>query len=144
MKNTVKILAVAFMAVLVAAGCGSKEEKPAASAGKSVVGQWHLQDYTLKSVLIGSETVDVWLSLAKGGSFTLWQMLGEGRYRVYQGTWKLSRGVLSGTYSDGNAWGASYKVTQDGDRMELEAVGTNEVTAYVRASIPDEVKEFAY
>lgn len=131
MKRILYMLAA--LALLMATGC-KKDEKPVDYKGL-LPGEWHCA-----AVEFGA---DVYACFEADGDFDLYQMLGEGRYRHYTGNWSIKGDILSGTYSDGAAWGSSYKMSFNGnDSMTLTAQnGSEEVVIYSRESIPSEVKE---
>ena len=131
MKRILYMLAA--LALLMTTGC-KKEEKPVDYKGL-LPGEWHCA-----AVELGA---DVYVSFEKDGDFDLYQMLGEGRYRHYTGSWSIEGDVLSGTYADGSAWGSSYKMSFSGkDSMTLTAQnGSEEVVTYSREPIPSEVKD---
>lgn len=123
----------AALALLMTTGC-KKDEKPVDYKGL-LPGEWHCA-----AVEFGA---DVYVSFEKDGDFDLYQMLGQGRYRHYTGSWSIEGDILSGTYSDGTAWGSSYKMSFSGkDSMVLTAQnGSEEAMTYSRESIPSEVKD---
>ena len=84
-----------------ATGC-KKDEKTVDYKGL-LPGEWHCT-----AVEFGA---DVYASFEEDGDFDLYQMLGEGRYRHYTGSWSIKGDILSGTYSDGAVWGSSYKMS---------------------------------
>ena len=131
MKRILYMLAA--LALLMTTGC-KKDEKPVDYKGM-LPGEWHCA-----AVEFGA---DVYVSFEEDGDFDLYQMLGEGRYRHYTGSWSIEGDILSGTYADGSAWGSSYKMSFSGnDSMTLTAQnGSEEVVTYSRESIPSEVKE---
>lgn len=131
MKKILYMLAA--LALLVTTGC-KKDEKPVDYKGM-LPGEWHCA-----ATEFGA---DIYVGFDENGAFDLYQMLGEGRYRHYTGNWSIKGEVLSGTYSDGTAWGSSYKMNFDGnDSMTLTAQnGSEEALIYSRESIPSEVKD---
>lgn len=145
MKNLI-LRIFATLALLCAFSACSKEENGSENNGSEskksagVVGEWVLSSYQTKSISIGSESVDIYLSFGEN-DFELYQKVGTGRYRKYTGTYTLLKGVLSGRYSDGRDWGSSYEATVSGDTMTLKA-GT-ETSVYRKSSIPPSVKEEA-
>lgn len=135
MKKILTILA-AMTAMLLATSCGEKEKKPL-----DITGEWALQSIATKAVQIGSVKVDVYISFAQDGSFELYQKVGEGRYRRFDGNWSLLEDQLSGTYSDGKAWGSTYTVSMDADRLiMLSSSATPEESVYTKTTIPSDVK----
>ena len=137
-----KLLILAAVLLPLLAGCG----KPDDGKGQKVevTGVWELSAIATK-VTIGTETVSVYLDFAAGGTFTLYQKIGDGRYMVFKGSWKLSEDDhLSGTYEDGKAWGP-YEATVSGSTMTLVSAGGKEVDSYKKiASIPETVTSNTY
>ena len=140
MKKVLYYMILAVATVLVA-GCKKDKEGETTPA---CVGEWHLTNIAVKSVTYAGQTVDVYLSLQDGGSFELYQMVGQGRFRRYTGTWKLDGTVLSGTYTSKKPWGSSYQVSVEGNTLKLTSSTSGEVDTYEKATIPASVKEEAY
>lgn len=133
-----KRIAIILSFVLLLCGCkGDKKSGPV-----DITGEWRLSDLTLtKSVQIGSEDVDIYISFAEGKTFELWQLLGAGRYEYFSGTWELSGETLTGKYSDGSPLGNIYKVSVDGDILTMEATqNSSDIYIYSRTTIPDDIK----
>lgn len=128
------IAALAALVAFTACG-GSKEEKPL-----DITGEWNLVNVQTRSATFGDQTVDVYISFSGDRSFTIYQMIGTGRYRRYSGTWLLSGTALTGQYSDGSHWGSSYEVelSSAGSRLTLTS-DSGEVDTYQKASIPADV-----
>jgi hypothetical protein len=50
----------------------------------------------------------------------------------------FNSGIISGEYTDGVAWAASYYVTVDGDTMTwTNTTDSGEVSVYTRCTLPD-------
>lgn len=127
MKKTV---IAALLAVLALAGCKkNKTEKPL-----DITGTWNLTGIETKAVQIGDETVDVYVEFVSDNTFNLYQMIGQGRYVQYDGTWALDGTTLTGAYTDGTAWGSSYEVSVADGTLVLSCDG--EVYTYTAAEIP--------
>lgn len=106
----------------------------------NIAGDWQLTRVELKAVDYGGESVDVYLRFDAAKTFSMYQKLGEGRYRVYNGSWSLSKKILSGSYSDGKAWGATYEIALDGNTLTLTSQTDHpEKDTYTRCTIPEEV-----
>lgn len=107
----------------------------------AISGEWQLCGVETKVAEIGGVIVDVYLKFAGDGSFELYQMVGQGRFRYRSGSYSLSGSELSGKYSDGTAWSASYEVSLDGDSLRLSSIGSPlvETDSYVRCQIPQSV-----
>lgn len=118
--------------------CGCREKV----SHMDITGEWRLTDMALtKSVQIGDEEVDIYISFSADSTFAMWQFLGAGRYAPYAGKWSLSEDILSGTYDDGYSWGNVYKVSLEDDTLTLEATqNSSDTYVYSRTAIPDELK----
>ena len=132
-----------ILALAAASVACQKPDDPVKQA-TDVSGVWELTNVSTKAS-VGSVQVSVYLDLVAGGSFTLYQKIGDGRYTVFKGGWKLSEDDrLSGTYEDGKAWGP-YEATVSGSSMTLVSAGGKEVDTYKKiASIPDSVTSNTY
>ncbi|MBR5385291.1 MAG: lipocalin family protein [Bacteroidales bacterium] len=133
----------AAVAALLLVSCGGKDDPAKKASG--ITGDWNLVGIEVKSATLGSETVDVYLSFASDNTFTMYQMVGTGRYRLYTGTYSYSGGDLSGKYADGTSWATSYTVefNDDGSVMYLTGASGQERDTYRKASIPASVTENA-
>lgn len=129
------------MGLLSFAACNKDQSSNSAA---SVVGEWQLSKIDVKSVSYAGQTVEVYLSLQKEGGFELYQMVGQGRFRKFTGSWKLEGKTLSGTYASNKAWGSTYTVSSSGDNLVLTSDVSGEVNTYQKATIPASVKEEAY
>ncbi|MGM9742079.1 MAG: S8 family serine peptidase [Candidatus Cryptobacteroides sp.] len=127
MKRAIKII----ITLILSAGIISctKEEK----VNDPVAGSWHLMTVTN----IDISEIDVYLSFEQG-NFTLFQKMGEGRYRKYDGTYFIEGNVLHGSYSGGEKFGSDYRVQRDKDRLTLTS-DSGESSIYTLSQIPDEV-----
>lgn len=128
------------MAAVICTLCSCSGSKSEASL--DIVGEWRLSDVSTKVAVIGEENVDVYLSFSKDKKFTMYQMVGQGRYRCSRGTWGLGGDMLNGVYDDGTAWGSSYEVSLSSDKAQLVlvSVGTiRESDTYIRTDIPQGV-----
>lgn len=115
------IIIITAVLSLLFSGCRKDKE-----AGKlSITGRWELSDIMTKAAQIGGQTVEVFLTFNADGTFSMEQMLGQGRFHEYDGTWNLSGTTLSGKYSDGNAWGAVYTVSVEDDSLYMTAQNDN-------------------
>ena len=110
---------------------------------EKIIGEWQLKSIATKATL-GGQTVEVYLSFETGGTFTLYQMLGQGRYHSYKGTWALADGILTGTYSTGKAWGSTYTVDITDSTLTLTSSIGGEVDTYAKTTIPENIKKEAY
>ena len=107
-----------------------------------ITGEWRLTDLELtKSVQIGNEEVDVYISYSVDNTFEMWQFLGAGRYEYFSGTWALTEDILTGKYTDGTNLGNVYKVTCEADILTMTAtVNSSDIYTYSRTTIPESIK----
>lgn len=133
MKSRVLILVAALLSALVSFSSCKKEEKTL-----DVKGEWELTEVKMatKSALVGAETVTVYLNLAEDGSFAMYQMVGDGRFVTFSGSWKLAGSTLSGTYADGTSWASSYEVSVDKSTLTMTTEDGLDVFVYKACTIP--------
>ncbi len=132
------IVALAALVALTACG-GGKDDMPV-----DITGEWNLVNVQTKAATLGGQTVDVYISFSGDKSFTMYQMIGTGRYRKYSGTWALSGTTLTGKYSDGKQWGSSYEVELASSNSQLTLTSeSGEVDTYKKSSIPADVADTA-
>ena len=153
-----KLFALAAVLLTIAA-CGGKDNpdtpSPTPGGGGSgggastttkvdVTGSWELIGVETK-VSVGSVNVSVYITFDSGGSFTLYQKIGEGRYSVFTGTYTMSSdNKLSGKYSNNAAWGP-YTAALSGGKLTLTSAGGKEVDTYTKiSSIPAAVSGNTY
>lgn len=106
---------------------------------EKLVGDWHCTST--------STDAEIYVTFTPEKTFVLYQQIGEGAFRVYNGTYVLSAGtgegagyVLSGKYNDGTPWGTSYELkSEDGNRFTLTGEGITETYDRVESGIPAEV-----
>lgn len=135
-------LCIPCVCVALLSSCG---KEPTADSGlKGLEGEWKLESFA--DVPAADEEMDVYVKFEKG-RFELFQKLGGGHYSKYDGTYSVSGSVLSGKYSDGVAFGSTYRVEIEGDAMTMHSqtstASAAEVCVYVRSSIPDSVRKDA-
>ena len=140
MMRRIYMFAAVALLCLVTAACPDKPVEEVTD----IRGEWQLSQISTKAS-IGNETVDVYINFKDGGSFELYQMLGTGRYRKFNGSWTLNNKVLSGTYEGGSPWGSTYTVeVNDGNtQMTLTSEDGTETHSYRKQSIPASVKDNA-
>ena len=95
---------------------GCKKEKPVVL---DITGTWELMDITTKAAQIGEAAIEVEITFNADKTFSLSQMLGQGRPVNYAGTWLLEGTKLSGKYSDGKSWGTTYQVVVEGSVLTM-------------------------
>ena len=132
------IIAIFSLTMLMSCG-GGKEEKLL-----DITGEWNLVNVQTKAATLGGQTVDVYISFSSDKSFTMYQMLGTGRYHKYSGTYILDGTTLSEKYSDGKQWGSAYEVELSSSDTQLTLTSTSgEVDTYKKTSIPSDVTDAA-
>ncbi|MBQ3245970.1 MAG: lipocalin family protein [Bacteroidales bacterium] len=126
MRNIIYVI----LAVLTMAGC-KKESKPL-----DITGTWELVDIKTRAAQLGDQTMEVFITFKSDDTYIVSQKIGQGRYHEYSGKWKLAGTTLSGDYSDGSKWGATYDVSVTDDQMTLTPQLDNaESYMYVRISM---------
>jgi uncharacterized protein (TIGR03066 family) len=126
------LIMLAALTLICVTGC--KKENKKVDYKSAIVGQWHCAPADMDA--------DIYVEFEKEGNFSLYQQVGEGRYRKYTGSWTCEGNTLSGVYTDGTPWGSSYQMELNADTLTMTALnGSNEVMTYVKQSIPDEVLE---
>lgn len=135
------LMAACVLAIL---ACQKESGETPTPASTGVVGIWELTSVATK-VAVGDVQVSVYIEFTEGGSFSLYQKLGEGRYTSFTGNYALaSDGKLSGSYSGGSSWGP-YEAAVSGETLTLTSAGGKEVDTYKKiASIPENVTNNLY
>lgn len=136
-----KILYILTAVVCLLTSCGEKELK----FPEKLYGDWYCH-----STALTSTEVHVYVTFLSD-SFILYQKIGEGGYRIYDGTYTLTPSasgdgsyVLTGEYSDGTSWGSEYIVESSSNNvMTLTAGGVTETYTRVSTGIPNDVKNVA-
>ncbi len=105
---------------------------------EKITGEWHC--------VVSDIDADIYLELISDGKFELYQKIGEGSYRLYNGSWSIDKNnVLNGKYNDGTSWGSSYEAVISEDRNSLTLTPTSAVVqeeySYRRETIPVSVKD---
>ena len=75
-------------------------------------------------------------------TFVLYQKLQYVYFVKYTGQYLVTDNVVSGTYDDGKAWGASYTATMGADGSTIELVNTlniDDISLFTRTAIPQDV-----
>ena len=133
MKSRVLILAAILLSALVSFSSCKKEEKTL-----DVKGEWELTDVKMatKSALVGAETVTVYVKFSEDGAFAMYQMVGDGRFVAFSGSWKLAGSTLSGTYADGTSWASAYDVSVEKSTLTMTTEDGLDVFVYKACTIP--------
>lgn len=145
MKKFGFIALIALCMAMVSCGGNGNEPDPGPDPKPdkgSIIGQWQLSSITTKAS-IGSETIDVYLEFTSDGNFSIYQVVGAGRPRLYTGSYTYADGVLKGKYADGTSI-KPYDVTCSKGELKLTPQGGKEVDTYKSATIPQSVKDSAF
>ena len=122
-----RIIYIAILALTALVGC-NKENQP--GLAENICGEWRGSELSVEA--------GIYLSFTSDGTFELYQKLESDDFELKKGTWSLSGDILSGKYSDGEPWAASYKVTVNGDVMTLISQdGSSETNVYQKCDIPE-------
>lgn len=131
MKKTIFYIFTAALCLLTAC-----EKEP--TMAEKLVGDWHCT--------AASTDAEIYVTFRAENTFTLYQQIGEGAFRVYNGSYRLgaisdgSTYVLSGEYNDGTAWGTSYELkSEDTNCFTLTGEGITETYDRMETGIPAEV-----
>lgn len=125
MKKLLYIIAATLMIV----ACG--KETP---VKKGICDQWHSTSLSTDG--------DIYLSLTEDNKFELYQQIGDGRHRLYRGTYSFENDILTGKYNDGEEWAYAYHVVLADDTMTLTTIDESaQVSVFQRTSIPTEVRD---
>lgn len=126
-SKIILLLSIAFASV----SCGEKNKGPVVS--DKIVADWHLV-----SVSGMTSAPEVYIGFAQDLSFELYQKIGEGRFRKYEGTYTVTGSLVSGTYSDGEKWGSDYEASFEGENLVLTAQnGSSEVCTYEKKALSE-------
>ena len=133
-----KILYILTAAIFMLTSC----EKPK-SVVEQLAGDWHCTSSAIDAEIYATFNADK--------TFILYQQIGEGAFRVYNGTYEIktnvnagedsvaSNHILTGTYNDGKSWGAEYAFAITEDVMTMTAGGITETYERVSGGIPEAV-----
>ena len=105
-----------------------------------MAGTWHLIEWR------GAEpSFDIYMVITETGGITLWQRLEDCTWELYQSAAETADGVISGTYTDGVAWGADYYYSVSGDQMTwTDTEDSDDVSVYERSTLPSELAELEH
>lgn len=118
----------------------SSVEKPSEDIG-ALVGNWHIAQYADDS----TPEFDIYITIDNKCNVVLYQRLASYSWSRYDSVAIYADDVITGTYSDGVAWSASYRVELDasGDVMTwTNTLDAADSTVYERVeSLPDELSK---
>lgn len=110
-------------------------EPPVGGDTTTIAGTWGLVEWR------GSEpSFDIYLVVNETGGITLWQNIDSHKWEMFQSAANINNGIISGIYTDGEAWGAEYHVTlEDGRMVWIDTEDTTDVSVYERCELPEEI-----
>ena len=118
--------------IIAAALCMLTSCKKEMTLEEKMVGDWHCTAVSVDA--------EIYVTFTADKTFSLYQQIGEGAYRVYNGTWSVEGTTLSGKYNDGASWATPYEVAStDEDTLTLTAEGISETYSRISGGIPEEV-----
>uniref|UniRef100_UPI004055A381 hypothetical protein n=1 Tax=Alistipes sp. TaxID=1872444 RepID=UPI004055A381 len=81
---------------------------------------------------------EVYMDIQEDGTVELWQRIESREWSYYASHATLTGDVISGVYTDGVEWGASYGVTLDSTEMTWQSTAdTSDISRYTRATLPE-------
>ena len=101
----------------------------------AIAGEWHLTQWRGTT-----PSFDVYMSITEDGVVSLWQRIESREWQLFYSTVIYEDNTIWGEYTDGIAWGASYYVAIDGDRMTwTDTAYSSDISVYERATLPDDI-----
>ena len=121
-------------AVALLVSCSGKNGGKELTLEEKLCAEWHSTSLAIDA--------DIFLNFIEGGTFEMYQQIGEGAYRLYGGTWGLDGNILTGKYSDGEDWAAAYDIIISDKTLTLTSKNdAAEESKFTRAAIPADVKD---
>lgn len=132
--KSLKILSMMLLLAATLVGC-DKDNTPSGGVNSKVVGEWMLTEWN------GEATeFNVYLDFNSDATFAIYQQVWTLDYELFEGTFKTSGEILTGTYADGTNWASGYKFAVDGDKLTMYSQEDQSVTSvYTKCEIPEEV-----
>lgn len=137
MKKIIRIM------ILAAALCAAVSCKKAPETSTAIVAEWHLVEMT---GVEASSLPQVYIDFKADFTFELYQKVGQGRFRKYDGTYAVAEETVTGKYDDGENWGSGYTASfeADGEILVMTADnGSGEICKYEKASLDQAEKDKA-
>lgn len=139
MKKIIYITLAAFgLSLFASCGSSSSGDDVPALYGQ-LAGDWHLTTWNGET----PQDFDAYVSFTADRSFVIYQKIESVKYQKFTGSYRVDGDVLSGVYNDNVAWGSQYVITLDEAAAKLtmtSKTAVEEVSVYIRATIPDQVK----
>ena len=129
MKKYFAIFAVVLLALV---GCNKKNN--GTSNASDIDGQWHIIEWNNET-----PEFDVYIEF-KAGKFNIYQQVYSVFFEKFEGSYNVSNGVVTGTYTDGSNWACGYKFEVAGSELTLKSQeDTSIVSVYKKCTIPQSV-----
>lgn len=129
MKKFFAIFAIAALALV---GC-DKELAPHGNVS-AINGEWHIVEWNGEQ-----PEFDVYVKF-ENGKFDIYQQVYSLYYEHYNGDFKISGDIVTGSYSDGSNWASGYKFAIEGDSLTLYSQEDISVTSlYEKCTIPEAI-----
>ena len=107
-------------------------EPPTGGDTSAIEGVWHLTEW--RGV---TPSFEVYMDITATGGITLYQRIENNYWDIYQSSAYIDAGVISGVYTDGTNWGASYSITLEDDRMIwVDSADSSDISVYTRSELP--------
>ena len=107
-------------------------EPPTGGDTSAIEGVWHLTEW--RGV---TPSFEVYMDITATGGITLYQRIDNNYWEIYQSSAYIDAGVISGVYTDGVNWGASYTITVKEESMTwVDTSDATDISVYTRAELP--------
>ena len=129
MKKFFAIFAVALLALV-----GCERPNSGGSGSSDIDGQWHIVEWNGEAPVF-----DVYVDF-NNGKFDIYQQVYSLFYEHFEGTYKTSGDIITGSYTDGSNWACGYKFEVSGKKLTLSSQEDSSiVSVYERCEIPQAV-----
>jgi hypothetical protein len=100
-----------------------------------MAGVWHLTEWCNIT-----PSFDVYMDINSNGDIELYQRIDSFQWEIFHSTAEIDGDVISGVYSDGVAWGASYHVSIAADTMTwVDTTDPSDISVYTRSVLPQDI-----
>ncbi len=138
MRKLLLIINIIFAVLFVSCEDSSEKEVDSFDYNK-IAAEWKLIEWADTPA-----EMDVYIEFNIKKTFTIYQQTESVRFVKFTGIYSVKGDVISGSYSDGTAWGSSYILNVEGETMTMVSkTDIAEINTYAKTVIPAEVKEEA-
>lgn len=107
-------------------------EPPTGGDTSAIEGVWHLTEWRG-----ATPPFEVYMEITANGGINLYQRIESNYWEVFQSSAYINDGIISGTYTDGASWGASYAITTGDNTMTwVDTTDSNDISVYTRSELP--------